>query len=69
MAVDEGESDGVESLLAGEAEHLRDDGGGGDFDEEHVIEADLVEGVFQREAALDLVGFDHRGEDVAHSEW
>ena len=33
-----------------------------------VVEADLVEGVFEREAALDFVGLDHGGEDVADGE-
>ena len=33
-----------------------------------MVEADLVEGVLEREAALDLVGLDHGGEDVAHGE-
>lgn len=68
LAVDPGEREGVDDLRAGEAEHVGDDGGGGDFDEHDVIEADAVEGVFESEAALDLVSLDHGGEDVAHGE-
>jgi hypothetical protein len=54
--------------LAREAEQLADDGGARDLDEDDVIEADLVEGVFERDAALDFVRLDHGGEDVAHGE-
>ena len=68
LAVDPGVARGVDGLVAGEAEQLADDGGGGDFDEDDVIEADLVEGVFKGDAALDFVGLDHGGEDVAHGE-
>ena len=60
--------DGVDGLVAREAEQLADDRGGGDFDEDDVIEADLVEGVFERDAALNLVGFDHGCQYVAHGE-
>ncbi len=42
-----------------QAEHVGDDGGGGDLDEHDVVEADAVEGVLEGEAALDLVGLDH----------
>ena len=59
-AVEPGVGDGVDDLLARAAEQLRGDGGGGDADEQDVIEADAVEAVFQREDALDFVGFDHR---------
>ena len=50
------------------AEKLRGDGGGGDADEQHVIKADAVETVFERENALDFVRLDHRGEDIADGE-
>ena len=33
-----------------------------------MVEADAVEGVFEREHALDLMGLDHRDEDIAHGE-
>ena len=62
LAVDPGEGEGVDDLVAGEAEHVSDDGRARDLDEDDVIEADAVEGVFKGEAALDLVGFDHGGE-------
>ena len=43
---------------------LGDDGGRRHFDEDDVVEADAIERVEQREAALDLVRFDHALEDV-----
>ena len=68
LAVDKGLRDGVDGLVAREAEHLGDDGGGGDLDEDDVVEADAVEGVEQREAALDLVCLDHALEEVTDCE-
>ena len=38
----------------------------GDLDQHHVVEADAVEAVLQRDHALDLVRLDHRGQHVAH---
>ncbi len=68
LAVDPGERERVDGLVAREAEQLADDGGGRDLDENNVIEADLVEGVLERDAALNLVGLDHGGEYIAHGE-
>jgi len=48
----------------GDVQELGDDGGRGDLDQDDVIESDAVERVEQREAALDLVRFDHALEDV-----
>ena len=48
----------------GDVQELGHDGGRGDLDEDDVVEADAVERVEQREAALDLVRFDHALEDV-----
>jgi predicted thioredoxin/glutaredoxin len=56
--------DDVDGLVSGETEELRDDGGGGELDEDNVVESDAVEGVLESHAALDLVGLDHRFEDV-----
>ena len=42
-------------------EKLADDGGGCNLDEDYVIEADFVEGIFKGDAALDFMGFDHGG--------
>ena len=64
LAVDKGLADGVAGLGLGEAEHLADDGGAGDLDEQDVVQADLVEAVLQRHAALDLVRLDHALEYV-----
>ena len=41
---------------------------GRDPDQQHVIEADAVEAVFQRENTLDLVRFDHGVEQVGDGE-
>ena len=64
LAIDPGLGDGVGGLLLGEAEHLGDDGGGGDLDEDNVVETDLVVGVLEGEDTLDLVGLDHGLEDI-----
>lgn len=55
--VEPGLGEGVEGLGLGEVQELGDGGGGGDLDEEGVVEADFVEGVADLEATLDLVGF------------
>lgn len=68
LAVDPGLGDGVGNLLLAKAEHLGDDGGGGDLDEDDVVETDLVVRVEQSQAALNLVGLDHGLEDVLDSE-
>ena len=68
LAVNPGLGDGVGGLLLVEAEHLGDDGGGGDLDEDDVVETDLVVRVEESEAALDLVGLDHALENIADGE-
>lgn len=68
LAVHPGLGDGIGGLLLGEAEHLGDDGGGGDLDQDDVVETDLVEGVLERENTLNLMGLDHGLEDVLDGE-
>ena len=68
LAIDPGLGDGVGDLLLVEAEHLGDDGGGGDLDEDDVVETDPVVGVEQGQASLDLVGLDHGLKDVLDGE-
>ncbi len=68
LAVDPCQRQRIEDLIAGKAEHLRDHSRRGDLDQHDVIEAHLVEGVLEREAALDLVGLDHRRQHVAHGQ-
>lgn len=68
LSINPGLGDGVGNLLLAEAEHLGDDGGGGDLDEDDVVETDLVVRVEQGEAALNLVGLDHGLEDVTDGE-
>ena len=58
---------GVDNLLAAAAEHPRGHRGRSDFHQQHMIEADAVEAVLQREHALDFVGLDHGGQHVAHA--
>jgi hypothetical protein len=48
----------------GDVQELGHDGGRRNLDEDDVVEADAVEGVKQREDALDLIRFDHALEDV-----
>ena len=62
MSVLEGEEE--EGGGTGDVQELGHDGGRGDFDEDDVVEADAVERVEEREAALNLVRFDHALEDV-----
>ena len=59
-AVGPGVGESADDLLLVAAEHRGRDGGGGDADEQHMIEPDAVETVLQRQDALDLVRLDHR---------
>jgi hypothetical protein len=65
-AVDPRVRERVDDLLHRAAQHLRGDRGGRDAYEQHVIEPDAVEGVLEREHALDLVRLDHGRQHVAH---
>ena len=67
-AVDECVRERVDDLLARGAEQAGRDGRRGDSNQQHVIEADAVEAVIQREHALNLVRLDHRREHVGHDE-
>lgn len=51
--------DSIRGLLLAEVQKLRDDGSGGDLDQNDVIQTDLVVGVLQGQNTLDLVGLDH----------
>ena len=68
LAVDPCQRERVDGLFAREAEQLAHDRGGRDLDQHDVIEADFVERVFQRDAALNLVGLDHGRQNIAHLE-
>lgn len=82
LAVNKGLGDDVDDLVPVEAEQLGDNGGGRDLDKagqvsparagkifsHDVVETDSVERVLEGEAALDLVGHDHAGEDVLDGE-
>ncbi|MNC17041.1 hypothetical protein D3C75_649060 [compost metagenome] len=69
LPIHPGQRHRIEHALAVQPEHLRDDGGGGHLDQQHVVQADPVEGVLQRQHALDLVRLDHRQQHVVHGRW
>jgi hypothetical protein len=68
LSVDPGLRNGINGLVAVQAEHLGHNGGGGDLDEDDVIETNAIEGVEEGERALDFMGFYHAFEDVFDSE-
>jgi hypothetical protein len=59
LAVNESLRNSIPSLSLVETHHLRDDCGGSKLDQDNVVQADLVERVLQRHAALDFVCPDH----------
>ena len=59
----------IDDLPAGAAEHVGRHRGGGQPDQDDVIQADPVEGIEQRIAALDLVGLDGMAQQVAYRHW
>ena len=65
LAVDPRLRDRVDHLVVGAAEHVRHHRDRGHLPQHHVIEADAVEAVLQRDHALDLVRLDHRGQDTS----
>ncbi len=65
-AVDPGMRQRVQDLFAVPAQHACHDRRRCDPDEQHVVEADPVVAVLEREHALDLVRLDHRLEHVTH---
>ena len=68
LSIDPGKGHGIGDLFLRQAKHLGYDGGAGYLDQHDVIEPHLVEGIFQRDAALDFVGLDHAGEHIFHGE-
>lgn len=60
--------DGVNGLVAVEAEELRDDSGGSNLDKNDVVETDTVERVQEGKAALNFVSLDHGFENVADTQ-
>ncbi|CAM2154606.1 hypothetical protein PT2222_300120 [Paraburkholderia tropica] len=68
LAVDHRQRHGVDEFVAREPEQLADHGGRGELDEQHMVETDLVERVFQRDAALDFVRLHHAFKHVLHGE-
>jgi hypothetical protein len=64
LAINPSLGDSVGNLLLVEAEHLGDDGGRGDLDKNNVVKTDLVVGVEESQATLDLVSLDHGLEDI-----
>ena len=68
LAVDPGIGHGVDDFIAGQAHQARYHRGGSHLDQQHVIEADAIEAVLQRDHALNFMRFDHAGEDIAHGQ-
>jgi len=64
LAINPSLGNSIGNLLLVEAEHLGDDGGRGDLDKNNVVKTDLVVGVEESQATLDLVGLDHGLEDI-----
>lgn len=64
LAVNPSLSDSVGDLLLVETEHLGDDGGRGDLDENNVVKTDLVVRVEESQATLNLVSLDHGLENI-----
>lgn len=68
LAINPSLGNGIGNLGIGEAEHLGDDGSGGNLDQDDVVKTDLVVGVEESQASLDLVGLDHTLKDVLNGE-
>jgi hypothetical protein len=64
LAINPSLGDGIGNLLLVEAEHLGDDGGRGDLDKDNVVKTDLVVGVEESQATLNLVGLNHGLENI-----
>jgi hypothetical protein len=68
LTVDENLRNDIDSLVAGESQHFRNDGGRSEFDEDNVIETDSVERVLESHTSLNFVSLDHGFENVLHLE-
>lgn len=60
--------DCISGLGLVEAKHLADDSGGCDLDQDYVVETNLVEGVLESHAALNLMCLDHSLQNVLDGE-
>jgi len=68
LTVDENLRNDIDSLIASESQHFRNNGGGSEFDEDNVIETDSVERVLESHTSLNFVSLDHGFENVLHLE-
>ena len=64
--VDPRVGNGVHNLVYASAQHRGNNRGGGNTDQNDVIETNPVETILEREHALDLVRLDHGGEYITH---
>jgi len=64
LAINKGLGDSINGLLLGQAEHLGNNGGSGNLNQDNVVKTDLVEGVLESQNTLDLVSLDHALEHV-----
>ena len=67
-AVDPRVGNRVDHLLLRSAKHVRDHGRRGNPYQDHVIEADAVEAVFERDDTLYFMRLDHAGQHVTHGQ-
>ncbi|CNT79696.1 Uncharacterised protein [Salmonella enterica subsp. enterica serovar Bovismorbificans] len=58
----------VEDLIARQPQHFSDHRGRGHFHQQHMVKPDTVEGVFQRDATLNFMGFDHPAQYLFHGQ-
>ncbi len=68
LAIDKGLGQCRQQLLAIGPHQLGAHCGGSHFHQQHMIEADTVEGVFQGNHALNLMGHDHGLEHIIHGQ-
>lgn len=64
LAINPSLGNSIGNLLLVETEHLGDDGGRGNLDENDVVKTDLVVGVEESQASLNLVSLDHGLENI-----
>jgi hypothetical protein len=66
LTIDKSLRNGIDDLLSPTAHQPGAYRSSGHLDQQHVIQPDAIEAVFECQHTLDLVGLDHRFEDLAH---
>ncbi len=65
-AIDPGVGNGVDDLIPRSPQQVCGDRDRRNPNQQHMIQPDTIEAVVESEHALNLVGLDHRGENVSH---